>query len=75
MDYLTRSEAVVETVYEFQTLGFSKLTDSGKMEKMQKAERQIIPLMPPSESALDICHQRIICRMAKKLGCQFCATK
>ena len=49
MDFLTRSEAAEETVYKFQRLGFSKLTESGKMEKMEKAERQIIPLMPPSE--------------------------
>ena len=75
MDYLPRSEAAEETIYEFQRLGFSKLSESGKMKKIQNAEREIIPLMPHSESVLDICNQRIICRMAKKLGCQFCVTK
>ena len=48
-------------------------TESGKMVKIQEAENQITTLIRPSLPVLDICDHRFFCRMAKKLGCQFCA--
>ena len=52
-------------------------------EKLEKAEtseihesvNQSTSLMRPSIPLLSICDQRFLCRMAKKLGCQFCANK
>ena len=46
---------------------------SGKRMKIQEAENEITERMRPSLAVLDICDQRFLCRMAKKLGCQFCA--
>ena len=48
---------------------------SGEKIKIQEAENQITERMRPSLTVLDICDQRFLCRMAKKLGCQFCAKK
>jgi len=53
----------------------SRATKFGKMVKIQKAVNQITTPMQPSQLTLDICDQRFLCRMAKKLGCQFCAKK
>ena len=46
---------------------------SGERMKIQEAENEITERMRPSLAVLDICDQRFLCRMAKKLGCQFCA--
>ena len=48
---------------------------SGERIKIQEAENQITDRMRPSLAVLDICDQRFLCRIAKKLGCQFCAKK
>jgi len=48
---------------------------SGERIKIQEAENQITERMRPSLTVLDICDQRFLCRIAKKLGCQFCAKK
>ena len=70
--YDTHVEAE-EAVRELQISGFARnLTEFGKMVKIQEAENQITTLMMPSQLALDICNQHFLCRMAKKLGCQFC---
>ena len=39
----------------------------------QETANLIVTPMPPSQPVLDICDQRFLCRMAKMLGCQFCA--
>ena len=69
-------EAAQEAVRELQRSGLaSNLTECGKRVKIQKAENQITTLMRPSQPVLSICDQRFFCRMAKKLGCQYCAKK
>ena len=72
----TVSETATALQVALQRSGFaSNLTQSGKMVKIQEAENQITTLIRPSLPVLDICDQRFFCRMAKKLGCQFCAEK
>ena len=46
---------------------------SGERMKIQEAENQITERLRPSLAVLDTCDQRFLCRMAKKLGGQFCA--
>ena len=53
----------------------SNVTVFGKTVKVQDVVNEITPLMRSSQPVLDICDQRFFCRMAKKLGCQFCAEK
>jgi hypothetical protein len=76
MDHRTRLEATETIVYELQRTGIGKLTMPGEVKSLKQAEPQIIPLTGPSEiGAADFCAQRIICRLANKLGCRFCVTK
>jgi hypothetical protein len=65
-----------EGVRELQRSGFAcDLIEFGQMVKSQETENQIATLIGPSQSALDVCDRRFVCRMAKKLGCQLCAKK
>ena len=67
-------EQAEEAISNLQRSEFaSNLTEFGKMVKIHEAEKQITTLMQPSLPVLDICDQHFLCRMAKKLGCQFCA--
>ena len=70
-------EAAEEAVRELQKSGrASKLNVFGKMLEIQEAENRITTLMRPSPPVVDFCrNQHFLCRMAKKLGCQFCAKK
>ena len=51
-------------------------TEFGKLVKIQGPNKQIIPMMGPSQPGLDCCpNKHFFCGMAKKLGCQFCVKK
>jgi hypothetical protein len=55
-----------------------KSTEFGKLVKIQEAENQITTMMRPSQPVLDFCpsqKKHFFCGIAKKLGCQFRATK
>ena len=72
---LKGSETAKEAVREIQKSGFANnLAEFGKMVKIHAAENELTTLMLSSQP-VDICDQRFLCRMAKKLGCQFCAEK
>lgn len=74
---LEESETAKKAVRELHRSGCaSNLTECSKTVKIQEAENQITSLMRPTQPVLDFCqNQRFVCRMAKKLGCQFCAKK
>ena len=68
-------EAAEEAVREIQKSGFANnFTAFGKMVKIHVAENELTKVMRSSQP-VDICDQRFLCRMAKKLGCQFCVEK
>ena len=51
----------------------SILTKFDKTLIIHEAKDQIDTLIHPAFPKLDVCDRRFLCRIAKKLGCQFCA--
>lgn len=67
-------EAADESIYVRQRSGFA--SNLIKMVNIPEAEYQIITLMETSQQDIDFCRNtHFLCRLAKKLGCQFCAKK
>ena len=63
-----------ETVSEpYTSSPASILTEFDKTVSIHEANNQISTLIQPAFPTLNVCDRRFLCRMAKKLGCQFCA--
>ena len=63
-----------ETVSEPYTSNLASiLTGFDKTVSIHEAKNQITSLIQPAFATLNVCDRRFLCRMAKKLGCQFCA--
>ena len=46
---------------------------TSNLASIHEAKDQITTLIQPAFPTLNVCDRRFLCRMAKKLGCQFCA--
>ena len=63
-----------ETVSEPYTSSVASiLTKFDRTLIIHEAKDQIDTLIHPAFPTLDVCDRRFLCRIAKKLGCQFCA--
>ena len=62
-----------ETVSEPYRLGAA--SKFAKTVNTHDAKNQIPTLIQPAFPMLNVCDERFLCRIAKKLGCQFCAEK
>ena len=64
-----------ETVSEpfYTSSPASILTEFDKTVSIHEAKNKIITVIQPAFPKLDVCDRRFLCRMAKKLGCRFCA--
>ena len=62
-----------ETVSEPNRSGSASIfTKFGKTANTHDVKYQIHTLIQPAFPTVDVCDRRFLCRMAKKLGCQFC---
>ena len=46
---------------------------TSNLASIHEAKDQITTLIQPAFPTLNVCDRRFLCRMANKLGCQFCA--
>lgn len=53
----------------------STFPEMRKTVEIREASSWVITSVRPADPGLDCCDQLFLCRMAKKLGCRFCADK
>ena len=51
----------------------STLPEMDKAVEIREAKNRVITPVRRADPGLDCCDQLFVCRMAKKLGCRFCA--